>query len=80
MPPFIVAMLASKPARYAVAVGAALIALAVAVARIFSAGKKAQRAADAKVTTDILEKQRDIANEPPVGSRAIRERMRDGRL
>lgn len=31
----------SKVARYAIAIGAALLALALAVARIFSAGKKA---------------------------------------
>lgn len=62
------------------AVGAIALAVTVAIARIFSAGKKAQQAADAKVTTDILEKQREIAASPPVGSDVIRQRMRDRKL
>lgn len=59
------------------AVGAIVLAVTIAIARVFGAGKKAQQAADAKVTTDILEKQREIAASPPVGSDVIRQRMRD---
>lgn len=80
MPPFLLSLLASRPAQYAIAIGAALVALAVAVFRLIGMGRKQQQAADAKVTTDILEKQRDEANKPPVGRDALDGLMRDGKL
>lgn len=44
MPVWLLSIATSKAGRYALAIGAALVALAVAVARIFSMGRKAERA------------------------------------
>lgn len=58
---------------------AAAGALLVAVFRLIGFGRKQQQAIDAKVTTDILEKQRDAASNP-IAPDAARQRLRSGKL
>ncbi len=80
MPLWLLGIVNSRPAQYAIAIVAAIVALAVAVFKLIGIGRKQQQAADAKVTTDILGKQRDEASKPPVGRDALDDLMRDGKL
>lgn len=75
MPVWLLSLVTSKAGRYALAIGAAIVALAVAVARIFSAGKRSAIAeSQAKALgAENARKQVDVA--VATGGDAERKRM-----